>query len=164
MLCPQCGAEYDNSFPFCPGCDARNPYIQQPPSQVTRVPQAPPVRRNKKRTSPLVIVLVIVGILGLAVLATVVISVISGTSSLQKSAQNLGQKMTCQHNQRMVDGAIHAYKSTTGKEPTSLNDLIQPETRMLESISTCPSGNKPYIWVDGNPPAISCPNDASHTI
>jgi hypothetical protein len=76
------------------------------------------------------------------------------------------QRRTCQSNLRTVDGAIQAYESLFDNPvyPTSLEDMIQPGTRCLKSVPTCPAGHKPYIWVQGDPPTISCPNDASHTI
>jgi hypothetical protein len=76
------------------------------------------------------------------------------------------KRRTCQSNQRTVDGAIQSYEAifNTPTYPTSMEDMTQPGTKTLKSIPTCPSGDKPYIWVPGDPPMISCPNDASHTI
>lgn len=169
MYCPSCGAQYDDSFAFCTDCGAKNPYVEQPPAQVAPVPQAPtpqppaqyPVVVQQKSTSGCLIALAVVGILTLIVIVIIIAIVL-----VAASAQSNAQRRTCQSNQRTVDGAIQAYEAMFNEPtfPTSLDDLVQPDTQTLMSIPTCPSGNEPYIWVDGSPPTISCPNNASHTI
>jgi hypothetical protein len=74
---------------------------------------------------------------------------------------------TCQSNQRTVDGAIMTYAAMSSEEtyPSSLEDLRNEG--LLNSIPICPSGDKPYIWIEseiGSPPSISCPNDADHAL
>lgn len=85
------------------------------------------------------------------------------------SARQAAQKKACQANQRSVEGAIREYAVMSPDEsyPTSLQDLVAPGVDLLKSIPTCPSGNRPYIWVQGGvgvPPHISCPNNASHAL
>jgi competence protein ComGC len=118
----------------------------------------------KKRIS--VGLLVAIGAIAIIFLAAVIIVpivLVSGTANQD------AQKRSCQANLRTVDGAIMTYTAMSSEEtyPSSLEDLVAPDTRVLKSIPTCPSGNKPYEWVEGeggSPPNISCPNNAKHTI
>jgi hypothetical protein len=167
MFCPRCGKEYDESFNFCPKCGTNNPYIEAPPASPT--PQAPtpqpppklPVKTGKKPTPGWLIALAITCVLGMLGLW-----MISFLVPVYLNSRCNSQRRTCQSNLRTVDGAIQAYEAMfdTPTPPTSLDDMTQPGTRVLRSIPTCPSGNKPYILVPDNPPYISCPNNASHTI
>jgi hypothetical protein len=86
---------------------------------------------------------------------------------VSKSSENKAHKRTCQANQRTIDGAIMMYAAESPDEsyPSSLADMIAPDTQVLKSIPTCPSGDKPYIWIEGEigkPPTVSCPNSADH--
>jgi competence protein ComGC len=121
-----------------------------------------PVQTEKKSTNVLLIVLAVVGAL---VLVIVLVPMIIGIP-VYLNARSNAQRRTCQSNLRTVDGAIQSYESMMPNDeaPTSLDDLTQPGTNVLRRIPTCPSGNRPYIWVPGTPPEISCPNNATHTI
>jgi len=72
------------------------------------------------------------------------------------------QLRTCQLNQVTVHDAIQAYDAMFEDSvyPTGFDDMLRPETRALRSIPTCPLSDKPYIWVEGSPPSISCPTIA----
>lgn len=178
MFCPKCGAEYDDSFSFCPHCESKNPYVEQSQDQAAPVPQAPaplphpqrPVEEGRKSVPVWLLA-------GMGVFIIVVVAVILGEVIYHQSysssvnienpaAQKSADMRTCQSNLRTVDGAILSYEAMFENPtyPTSLGDMTQPGTRVLRTMPTCPSGHKPYILVPDNPPYISCPNDASHKI
>jgi prepilin-type N-terminal cleavage/methylation domain-containing protein len=75
------------------------------------------------------------------------------------NARANAQRRTCQSNIRTVDGAIQAYEGMFDNPvyPASLDDMVQPDTRVLKSIPTCPYGSGSYGWITGDPPDISCP-------
>ncbi len=82
------------------------------------------------------------------------------------NARANAQRRTCQSNQRTVDGSIQAYEAMFDEPvyPTSLDDMTQPGTKTLKKVPTCPVGGASYGWVTGEPPHISCPTTANHTI
>ena len=82
------------------------------------------------------------------------------------NARANAQRRTCQSNLRTVDGSIQSYESLYDNPtyPTSLANMTMPGTKTLKSVPVCPSGTAAYSWVSGDPPYISCPNNASHTI
>jgi len=95
-----------------------------------------------------------------------VILLVAITVPVFLSARSNAQRRTCQLNLRTVDGAIQAYEAMFEDPvfPTGFDDMLRPETQTLRSIPTCPSSDKPYIWVEGSPPHISCPNESTHVI
>lgn len=56
MKCSKCGAEYDNSLPFCADCGAKNPYVEQPPAQTQEQPSvsSKESQMSKRKAIPLV--------------------------------------------------------------------------------------------------------------
>lgn len=186
MFCYKCGKEFDDAHSFCPNCGAEKPSTAQSETQVTPSPETPPpqvaypttetpgqpiipqpsapspiqMERPPSRASAVIIgvIIAVVVLVGLLIVAIAV--------PVYLNARGNAEKRTCQSNLRTVDGAIQAYESMFDNPtyPTSMEDMTQPGTEVLRSIPTCPSGDEPYIWVDGSPPIISCPNNASHTI
>jgi competence protein ComGC len=129
--------------------------VQQPQIQ-------DPYQVPAKRSTP--VVAIVIGIIAAVVI--VVILLIAIAVPVFMNARSNAQRRTCQSNQRTVDGAIQAYEAMFENPvyPTGFEDMLKSETRTLKSIPTCPSSDKPYIWVDGSPPSISCPNNSTHTI
>lgn len=82
------------------------------------------------------------------------------------NARANAEKRTCQANLRTVDGAIQSYQALFDNPmyPSALWNLTQAASKTLKSAPTCPSVAVAYTWVPGDPPVISCPNLASHTI
>ena len=177
MFCNRCGKEIDESTSFCPACGAaaaageqertKNGSAttpgEQPPPGYGRQPQVPPPQQVPPKRSSIptwVIVLIIAVVLG-AIAFPILIAV-----PVYMNSRSNAQRRTCQSNQRTVDGAIQAYEAMFEEPiyPTSLDDLLRPESMVLKSVPTCPVSDKHYIWVEGTPPSISCPNDSTHTI
>jgi competence protein ComGC len=184
MFCENCGKEINDDTKFCNECGApvrgageqqapASPEAAVPPqSQMPPVPPPPEhveqaypgefIEAPKRRIS--VPVMIIAAVVLIAMLATaIIVPVLLVHSSSEKKAQ----KNTCQANQRAVDAAIMTYAAMSPDEsyPSSLEDLTREG--LLESVPTCPSGNRPYIWVKseiGKPPSISCPNDPDHAL
>jgi competence protein ComGC len=188
VLCGNCGNEIKDDTEFCEACGApvsgtaeqQAPDVEGPQEPAAAAPpeyQAPPVLpppeqeqaypgefigAPKRRISiPVMVALAVIVVALLATAITVPAVLLHGSS--QKKAQ----KRACQANQRLVDAAIMEYAAMSPDEsyPSSLEDLRREG--VLESIPTCPSGNKPYIWVKseiGRPPSISCPNDPDHAL
>jgi len=178
MYCHRCGKEIDESVYFCPNCGAARPTAEQPPAEAgptttSGTPQplgyvrqpvvAPaPYQVPPKRSTP--VVAIVIGII--AVVVIMVILLIAIAVPVYLSARSNAQRRTCQSNQRIVDGAIQGYEAMSKDPvyPTGFGDMLRPETQTLMSIPTCPSSDKPYIWVEGSPPHISCPNESTHVI
>jgi type IV pilus assembly protein PilA len=82
------------------------------------------------------------------------------------NARANAQRRTCQANLRTVDGAIQSYQALFDNPmyPASMTNLTAAASRTLKSAPTCPSAAVAYGWVGGDPPVISCPNVATHTI
>ncbi len=197
MFCAKCGKELNEDAKFCKSCGApmraaeqqQTPAegISQPPETgaAAQPPPAPPLESSlppgplppgqvpqaypgefieapKRRISVPALIAIIALVVLLLAVAIIVPTVLVYTSS-QKNAQ----KRTCQANQRNVESAIMEYAASSPDEnyPSSLNDLTS--AGVLNSIPTCPSGNKSYIWVKGeigSQPSISCPNRADHAL
>lgn len=177
MFCSKCGKELGDDAKFCSSCGA----VIRPPGASTQQdmlpppeplpPGAPPpsapttlLEAPKRRISVGVLTAIIIMTV-LVILAAVAVPAVFIYSNSQKTAQ----RKTCQANQRNVQMAIMTYAATSADEsyPTSLQDLVSSGDSVLDRIPTCPSGNKPYIWVKGSvntPPSISCPNRADHAL
>ena len=80
---------------------------------------------------------------------------------IEESNITQAQKRTCQANLRTIDGAMAAYNADTGKNPDSVETLVQ--AGYLKKVPTCPSGSLPYE-LRGDPLEAFCPNDPSHTL
>ena len=192
MFCSKCGKELKEDASFCTSCGAPKraaegkqapPEGVSPPPQAGAPPQPPPaapppgapppqgapevhpgesIGAPKRRMSvPVVVAIAVVACMLLAAVIVVPMVLVS------KSSQNKAHMRTCQANQRTIDGAIMVYAAESPDEsyPSSLEDMVAPDTQVLKSIPTCPSGDKPYIWVEGEigkPPTVSCPNSADH--
>ena len=178
MYCYQCGKEIDESGSFCPYCGAARPTAEQPPAEagpttppaslqpsayvqqpvVAPAPYQVPPKPSSLGKALAIALIAIVVVASIFILAIVI--------PVYLSARSNAQRRTCQSNLRTVDGAIQAYEAMFEDPvyPTGFDDMLRPETTVLRSMPTCPSGDKPYIWVDGSPPSISCPNDSTHTI
>ncbi|MBN2169407.1 MAG: hypothetical protein JW738_09195 [Actinobacteria bacterium] len=172
--CPQCGASLHalHQAPPADGPQNQQPgappqyYGQgQPPYGGQGMGHAPggygaPPPKNKFPVWIFVMVGIVVGVAFAGLMIAIAVPI-------YMNARSNAQRRTCQANMRTIDGAIQSYEAmfdTPGTYPTSLEDMTQPETKTLKSIPTCPSGDKSYIWVDGAPPYVSCPNVSSHTI
>ncbi|MFH1150906.1 MAG: zinc ribbon domain-containing protein [Actinomycetota bacterium] len=184
MFCSQCGAEISPSSSFCQKCGAKVARAGEPPT--AGEPPAGPVFPPGTQPQPpymapppapggyvppqkgfptwvvVVIIAVIVFVGGVFMIAPRIMS-----NSVEENAR----RRQCQANLRTVDGAIMSYEAVFDDPmlPGSLKDLTQPGTKVLKSIPTCPSGTKPYDWVEGDggsfdAPYISCPNLSTHTI
>ena len=137
------------------------------PLSPEQMPQAYPgefIGAPKRRISVPALIAIIALVVVLLVVAITVPAIL-----VYKGSQKNAQKRTCQANQRNVEAAVMGYAASSSDEnyPSSLDDLVAPDTRVLKSVPTCPSGNKPYIWVEGeigSPPSISCPNHADHAL
>ena len=177
MYCQQCGKEIDESVSFCPSCGAARPAGEQsqaeagpttspaPPQPLGYAgqPGAPaPYQVPPKRSTP--VVAIVIGIIAAVVILGILMIAIAVPVYL--NARGNAQRRTCQSNLRTVDGAIQAYEAMFEDPvfPTGFDDMLRPETRVLKSIPTCPCSDKPYIWVEGSPPSISCPNISSHIL
>ncbi len=177
MFCSKCGKELGDDAKFCNSCGAATqppdastqPEMLPPPGPLSPgepPPPAPPtfLEAPKHRISvPVLIAVIVATVLVISAAAVVPAVLVFGNS--QKAAQ----RKTCQANQRNVQMAIMTYAATSPDEtyPTSLEDLVSSGDSVLDRIPTCPSGNKPYIWVKGSvntPPSISCPNRADHAL
>lgn len=101
---------------------------------------------------------VMIVILILAILVAIAVPV------YLNSRQNAVRR-TCQSNQRTVDSAIQTYQAMFDPPtfPNSLDCMLQDGTRTLKSECVPPQGGT-YDWASGNPPHISCPHSANHTI
>lgn len=181
MICSKCGKELSEVARFCDSCgtptvpEREHADTVAPPPE-TRLPDEPLplvaepeaeqefLQAPKRRMS--IGLLIALGVLGLLVVAAAVTAPVLLTYT---AARQSAQRKTCQSNLRNIESAIEMYGATSPDEtyPSSLEDLISPDMRVLQSIPTCPSGNKEYIWVEGDigkPPSASCPNRSDHTI
>jgi competence protein ComGC len=186
LFCSKCGKELSDDAKSCDSCGAEArvaseqqptdaadaaapPETPSPPGPLPPGPIPPPgpagfVEAPKHRISALALIAIIVLVMAVIAVATIVPAVL-----LSGSSQKAAQQKSCQANQRNVQMAIMTYAATSAEEtyPTSMRDLVSPPEGVLDSIPTCPSGNKPYIWVKGGvntPPSISCPNKADHAL
>lgn len=133
------------------------------PGQVVqpRVARAPvyPATKPEKSNRPLIIGIIIAGV----VVAIFLLGHFLITIPLMNSARETARRRTCQANLRTIDGAITAYVADTGKNPNSVEALVQ--AHYLMKLHTCPSGPKPYRLVgEGKAQEAICPNDSSHTL
>ncbi|MBU1670340.1 MAG: zinc ribbon domain-containing protein [Actinobacteria bacterium] len=180
MFCSQCGADIAPSSSFCQKCGAMVAGAgQQPPPASQAPPPGGPPQPPYMVPPPApggyvpprqgfptwVVVVIIAAVVFVGGVMMIVPRLTTNT------AEKNSQRRTCQANLRTVDGAIMSYEALFDDPmlPGSLKDLTQPGTRVLKSIPTCPSGTKPYEWVEGDgegydPPYISCPNLSTHTI
>lgn len=177
MYCHKCGKEIDGSASFCPACGKPVPEGQQqrvgagpmiPPAPMGPAGQLrqPPVPAGypppqKSSSFPAWLLVLIIVLVAIVVASPLIIAV-----PVYMNSRSNAQRRTCQSNLRTVDGAIQAYESMFAEPayPTRLEDLIQPGTQVLKTIPTCPLSDKPYGFVEGDPPYISCPNDGTHKI
>ena len=169
MTCSKCGRELSEAARFCDSCGmAIAPEMRLPDELLPPIEEPEPeeefLQAPKRRMS--IGLLTALGVLGILVVAAAVTAPVLLT---YKAARQSAQRKTCQSNLRNIESAVEVYGVTSPDEtyPSSLEDLASPDMRVLQSIPTCPSGNKQYIWVEGDigkPPSASCPNRSDHTI
>lgn len=83
------------------------------------------------------------------------------------NARTNAHMRVCQANLRTVDGAVSEYEAVFQGPvpyPSSLDVMTNPGTKTLKALPECPEASRPYIWITGTQPSISCPNNVSHTI
>lgn len=105
------------------------------------------------------IALLVLALAGGGVAAVLLIS--SGDASEES------MRLECQENMREIEMAIRVYGERSPDEtyPSSLEDLTDPGMRVMDAVPRCPSGDRPYTWVEGDigrPPSVSCPNREDH--
>jgi type IV pilus assembly protein PilA len=120
------------------------------------------MRKYMNRSEGFTLIELMIVILIIAILVAIAVPV-------YLNARKNAQKRTCQSNIRVVDGAIQAYESMFDDPiyPTGLAVMIatNPNTKTLKSVPKCPAGAGSYGWIGTtDPPHVSCPNSADHTI
>ncbi|MBN1288723.1 MAG: hypothetical protein JXA49_03695 [Actinobacteria bacterium] len=169
-VCPQCGTPVD----ACRQMEAgREVQIEQPPQYYEQGQQPaggpgtgfpPPGYGVQAPKSKFPIWIFVVA--GIVVMVAFFGLFIAITVPVYMNARGNAQRRVCQANMRTIDGAIQSYEAMfdkPGTYPDSLDDMMQPGTKTLRSIPTCPCGGG-YVWIEGAPPYVSCPNNATHTI
>jgi general secretion pathway protein G len=93
----------------------------------------------------LMVVLVILGIL-------VSIAMLSYFASTARA-----RAVTCEHNQRTLNEAVHVHEVEVGSAPTTIDDLEGYVVDFDQAIA-CPEGDGTLLQYDATTKAVTCPN------
>lgn len=169
--CPHCGAQIYNlpQGTLDAGAPNQTPgpapqyYDQSQPPPGQPGPVYPPgygVEPPKKKFP--IWIFVVIGIVVVIAIGAIITAI---AVPVYMNARSNAQRRTCQSNLRTIDGAIQSYEAIFDDPtyPTSLEDMTMPGTKTLKSIPTCPCGGE-YVFEEGRPPYVSCPNEADHNI
>lgn len=161
--CSSCNREFGDGSLSCPHCGAP---AQLPVSEIGPLKAKDSAARSREKRTELErrskIAKLAVGVL-VGILLSVLL--VHGLSAYFEKMGADARRTNCIANQRVVDKAIQNYFMENARFPRSMGDLTAPGSQVLMETPRCPSGRKPYIWVEGEDdkaPFVSCPNRSDH--